>query len=282
MNNINIKDFLWVGFAYLAALLVANIYLNMTSQESLFSALLVADVLATAVVFGFSVLLRNASLYDPYWSVLPPVLALYCSAGGARAAVVIALVSLWGARLTYNWMRRWQGLSHEDWRYQRIRELSGAWYPLANFFGIHLFPTLMVFVGCFSVIFAVQRPEVSLGWLDALGVLVTGFAIWIEARADKELSDFLRAGPAPDEFLRIGVWAWCRHPNYLGEVSFWWGLYLFGAAAAAPWWIICGPLAMTFLFVGVSIPMMDKRMCRRREGYREYMQASNAIWPRLS
>ena len=195
--------------------------------------------------------------------------------------MVLALLFLWGARLTYNWLRRWQGLSHEDWRYQRIREITGAWYPLANFFGIHLFPTLMVFVGCLSVVFAVQHPEVSLSWLDALGVLVTGFAIWIEARADRELSDFLRANPASAEFLQTGVWAWCRHPNYLGEVLFWWGLFLFGASVSAPWWIICGPLAMTFLFVGISIPMMDKRMCLRRDGYQEHMAQSNAIWPRF-
>jgi steroid 5-alpha reductase family enzyme len=281
MRNINIKDFLWVGFAYLTAIWAAKICLSATSEQSFLTSLLLADVVGTAVVFSFSVVVRNASLYDPYWSIAPPLIALYASLGGLRSYVVMALISLWSVRLTYNWLRRWQGLPHEDWRYQRLRELTGAWYPLVNFLGIHLFPTLMVFVGCLSVVFAVQCPEISLGWLDVLGLLITGFAIWIEAKADRELSDFLRANPASTAFLRTGVWAWCRHPNYLGEVLFWWGLYFFGASVFAPWWIICGPLAMTSLFVGISIPMMDKRMCLRRDGYREHIAQSNAIWPKF-
>ncbi len=88
----------------------------------------ISDIAATAVVFFFSFLLNNSSVYDPYWSVAPIPIALYfafrVSPGridAVRLSVVLVLVSVWGGRLTYNWLRGWRGLAHEDWRYLNIR-----------------------------------------------------------------------------------------------------------------------------------------------------------------
>ena len=82
---------------------------------------------------------------------------------------------------------------------------------------------------------------------------------------------FRSAGPAPGEFLKTGVWSWSRHPNYLGEMGFWWGLWLFGVAAApAFWWTVVGPLGITLMFVFVSLPMIETRMKERRPAYAEY------------
>ena len=83
-----------------------------------------------------------------------------------------------------------------------------------------------------------------------------------------------------DGFITTGVWAWCRHPNYLGEVGFWWGLFLFALAAGwGNWWTIAGPAAMTILFVFISVPLMDRRMLRR-PGYAEYLNRVPALIPR--
>ena len=77
-------------------------------------------------------------------------------------------------------------------------------------------------------------------------VTLTFGAIWLEARADKELRRFRLSNPPAGEFLHSGLWAWSRHPNYLGEMGFWWGLWLF-ALAANPgwWWSVVGPLTIT-------------------------------------
>lgn len=94
----------------------------------------VADLAATVVIFVFSVGLNNSSMYDPYWSVAPLPIALYWvfpapgDSLSLRQIAVIAVVALWGARLTYNWHRQWQGLSHEDWRYADFRAKTGSWY----------------------------------------------------------------------------------------------------------------------------------------------------------
>lgn len=247
---------------------------------------LAADVVATLVVFGFSRAWRNSSFYDAYWSVIPPLLAVYWmwrhpdSAGAPRAILVTALVWLWAIRLTANWSVHWGGLHHEDWRYPLVRARAGKAAVLADLFGIHLFPTVQVFLGCLPVYAVLSRGGAPLSWLDALAGLVTLGAIVIETVADLQLHAFI-ARRQPGAFIDSGLWAWSRHPNYFGELGFWWGLMLFGLAAApAQWyWIVPGALAMTAMFKFASIPLMDARSLERRPAYAGHMRKVPALLP---
>jgi steroid 5-alpha reductase family enzyme len=247
---------------------------------------LVADLAATVAVFAFSLAHRNSSFYDAYWSVAPIPLALYWiavseGAIGARQALVLLLIAVWGARLTWNWARGWHGLDHEDWRYVELQRKTGRLYWLVSLLGIHLMPTFWVFGGMLGVYAAVCVPGRPLGPVDAIATLVTAGAIALEARADEELRRFRLSRPAPEEFLRTGLWSWSRHPNYLGEIGFWWGLWTFGAAAAPQlWWTVAGPVAITLMFVAVSLPMIETRMRERRPAYAEWAARSSLLLPR--
>jgi steroid 5-alpha reductase family enzyme len=243
-----------------------------------------ADALATIVVFAFSRGFDNSSLYDPYWSVAPlAIVPYFWWAGGApnvvRAALVAACIACWGLRLTYNWARRWGGLHHEDWRYVDLRQKHGARYWVVSFVGIHFVPTVLVFLGCLPIYWVMlsRRP---LGALDAAAVAVTVLAIAFETLADRQLHEFASSGPAPGSFLRAGLWRYSRHPNYFGEVLFWWGVALFGLAAnPRALWLTGGAVAITLLFVFVSIPLIDERMLARRSGYAEYASRTSALVP---
>ena len=247
----------------------------------------VADVAATLVVFAFSTVFRNSSFYDPYWSVAPVVIAVYWAATPAvvgvdivRQLVVVLLVLLWAVRLTYNWLRRWEGLGHEDWRYTDFRTQYGSRYWLIDLTGIHLFPTAMVFLGCLSLYPALSSGTRSFGALDILAAVTTAAAIAIETIADQQLWRFLHAPREPGAILRSGLWAYSRHPNYFGEILFWWGLFLFGLAAdPAYWWTVAGPIAMELMFIFASVPMIDRRSVERRPGYAEHMMKVSAIVP---
>ncbi len=246
-----------------------------------------ADVAATLVVFGFSVAFDNSSLYDPYWSVAPPVIGLWWalapgSAGASptRQVVALALVGAWAARLTWNWLRGWQGLGHEDWRYVDFRATTGRAYWVVSLLGIHLFPTVMVFGGCLSLFPALSAGTRPFGLLDVTAAAVTAGAIAIEATADEQLRRFRRAPGASGRTLATGLWAWSRHPNYFGETLFWWGVFLFGLAADPRWWwTVAGPLTITLMFVFVSVPMLDQRMLARRPDYAERMRTVSGLVP---
>ena len=248
--------------------------------------LLAADVVATFVIFGFSRAYRNSSFYDAYWSVLPPLFALWWMwqhgmSADPRALLVTVLVWFWGIRLTANWATFWGGLSHEDWRYPLVRGRAGRAELWADLGGIHLVPTVIVFAGCLPIYAVMSRGGAPLGPLDYLAAVVTFGAVLIELIADLQLHSFIAKKKKPGEFITSGLWAWSRHPNYFGEVSFWWGLMLFGLAAApqAWWWLMPGAIAMTGMFLFASIPLMDERSCERRPAYREHMRRVSALLP---
>ena len=276
-----------VVLAYAFALAVAVATVLAWLGDSPITTALAADVAATLAIFACSVLYANSSFYDAYWSVAPPWIALYWwAAGGAddgsdlRRGLVLALVLAWAARLTWNWVRGWQGLGHEDWRYVDLRQKSGRLWWGVSFVGIHLMPTLVVFLGCLPLFAVFASPSRALGVLDALALAVTGGAIWLEARADRELLEFRRAPREPGAILASGLWARSRHPNYLGEIGFWWGLYLFGLAAdPRAWWSGVGALVITVMFHFVSLPMIETRM-RARPGYDDWAARTPRLLPR--
>jgi steroid 5-alpha reductase family enzyme len=250
---------------------------------------LIADVVATVVIWALSELLRNASLYDPYWSVAPPVIAIAWAVGGdgdtTRAAVVCGLVAVWGVRLTLNWATGWRGLGHEDWRYRKLRVDTRGLLPfwVVSLGGIQLMPTLLVFAGLLAVYPALTSDAHAFGAVDVVALVVTAAAIVTEATADLQLRAFARDPAHRGAIADRGLWAVSRHPNYLGQIGFWWGLWLFALAADPSWWwTVVGPLAMVALFVAVSVPMMDARSLERRPGYAEHMAAVPALIPRLT
>ena len=106
-------------------------------------------------------------------------LCLLPDAYSTRLLLCGLVVMAWGARLTYNWSKTWDDISEEDWRYRRLQENTGGAYWLVSLLGIHLFPTILVFIGCIGMIRIAEHPDAPLNWLDALALLVGAFSIWI-------------------------------------------------------------------------------------------------------
>jgi steroid 5-alpha reductase family enzyme len=275
---------IFVVLTYLAALLVALAVGRACTGMHPIAIAVLADMAATLVVFAGSVALDNSSVYDPYWSVAPLPIALFWAAAardfGLRQLLILALLTLWGARLTTNWALRWRGPTDEDFRYVEIRAKTGKAYWPASLASIHLLPTAWVFLGLVPIFPALTRP--GLGLLDVVATLVTGLAVAIETMADHQLRRYLRSPHDQHGILDSGLWSRCRHPNYLGEILFWWGIFLFGLAAQPSWlWSVIGPLSITLLFVFVSVPWMDRRMLSRHPAWSEHMKKVRALVPRM-
>jgi steroid 5-alpha reductase family enzyme len=144
-----------------------------------------------------------------------------------------------------------------------------------------MFPTLLVFLGMLSVYVMAQPGTAAFGVLDGIGGLIALGAIWIEATADKQLREFRLSNSDPSRILDTGLWAWCRHPNYFGEMMFWWGLALMAISASVDsWWVVFGPLSITALFKFISLKLIDERMVRRRPHYAEHQKTVPALFPR--
>jgi steroid 5-alpha reductase family enzyme len=268
---------------YILAIGTGYVLLEILPFSSMIN-MLMADIGATILVFIFSVLLKNSSVYDPYWSVIPPFIAVYLTfihpeGNTLRQYVILGLILIWAIRLTANWARGWSGLDHEDWRYQKIASDTGRFYWPVSFIGIHLMPTLFVFAGCLPLWFTLES-QVSFNLLDLLATLITLLAILVEWIADEQLKNF-KKGSSGKAFMDGGLWSMMRHPNYLGEILFWTGLFLFvvSSNSLAGWWTGAGFVSMIILFNFISIPLMEKRNLENRSGYDKYMQEVNALLP---
>lgn len=276
-----------VTISYVMALAAGWATLVLAPIEDPLWLTLAADAVATVVIFGWSYAYDNSSFYDAYWSVIPPAIVVYWMtlAGpevpAARIWGVLLVTAIWGARLTYNWARGWTGLGHEDWRYVDFRTQFPRGYWLVSFAGVHFFPTLIVFAGMAAAYPAFTDGSRDLGWIDGLALVVGLGGIAFETIADAQLHAFVTGPKQPGETLRTGLWRYSRHPNYLGEMMIWWSLFLFGLAASPEWAKlgVLAPLAMTGMFMFVSIPLIEKRSLERRANYQQVIDETSMVLP---
>ena len=253
----------------------------------LWADVLVADLIATVVIFIASRIHRNSSFYDAYWSVIPPLLMLAWWVGigtpvsDGRALLVAFVLLVWSVRLTGNWIYAFPGLHHEDWRYPMLRDQAGKAEAVVDLFAIHVIPTVQVFLGTLPAYVVLTRTDRGLGWLDVVATVVGLGAVALSFTADLQMYRFARVRQ-PGQAMDRGLWAWSRHPNYFGEFSFWVSLALFGLAAAPDtwWWIFAGSLAMYAMFQLASIPMMEKRSLERRPSYQDLIDRVPRFVPR--
>ena len=271
------------SFAVLAAVYVLAAAVGIVTYRALpldwRLSLLIADMAATVFTFLFSLLFRNASVYDPYWSVQPPVILVAFAMGRELTLfgiLLLAAVSFWALRLTANWAYTFGDLTHEDWRYRMLREKTGRWYLVINFVGIHAVPTLVVWGCTLPAVFAI-REGLSLSVLSAVFIALSLGAALLQGTADVQMHRYRKHRDGA--FCRSGLWKYSRHPNYLGEILMWWGVGLSVVAACpAAWGYLSGALANTALFLFVSIPLADGRQSRK-EGFAEYKKQTRMLLP---
>ena len=281
------RALLLVSLAYATALGAAWATVSFAPIDDLLYRTLVADCVATVVIFGWSVAYDNSSFYDAFWSVIPIAIVSYwitMAESGVpilRTAAVSCVVLVWGARLTFNWARGWSGLDHEDWRYVDFRARSPRFYWAISFGGIHFYPTLIVFAGLAAVYPALVTSGREAGLIDLVALCVGLCGIGLEWLADRQLHRFVSGEKQPGETLRSGLWRYSRHPNYLGEMLVWWSLFLFGLAADPVWakWAVLAPLAMSAMFLFVSIPLLEKRSLERRAHYQQVIDETSMLIP---
>ena len=282
--NKKTKDLIVVGFLYIISFVIAYfVYLNV-SLDSMILELLIADLAAMLFIYVMSLILNNASLYDPYWSVIPPVFLIFVFIESEKTLtlphfMMLFAISFWGLRLTLNWIKGWHGFSEVDWRYLMIRDKAPKLYFLTNFLAIQLFPTLIVFAQLI-VGFKILTIDPSLNIVFTIGFLLVILATAIQYISDEQMRRFRKAHVSEKKCIDEGLWRLSRHPNYFGEVTVWWGLYimLFGLTYQFDLYILA-PLSMTLLFVFISIPMMEKKILKTRPEYKLYQEQVSMLIP---
>jgi len=243
--------------------------------------ILIWHVSATLIIFLFSNIHKNSSIYDPFWHVAPIPIVFYTADQSTLPAMELYLVLsaflFWSLRLTYNWYLNWINLDHEDFRYIDLKNNNRFLAFINDLFGIHLIPTLIVNESLYPIYIALTSD--SLSNLVYFGFILIIVAVTVQYISDDQMRKFRKDDNNFGKTMKYGLWKYSRHPNYFGEVSFWFGIYLFALASGATSILLLAcPMLMLALFVFISCPMMDNRSLKKRSDYREYMKKTPQLF----
>ena len=253
--------------------------------------LLIAAVVC-ALVLVASIATGDYSWVDRSWSIVPAiyvwVFAGFAGLADTRLTVMAVLVTLWAARLSFNFARKGGYSGVEDYRWAVLRaRMTARQFQVFNVFFITIYQNLILVLIALPALTAYNNRGTSLGPLDVLVTALFVTFLGAETVADQQQWNFHQAKKAggPEftpRFLSSGLWRYSRHPNFFFEQAQWWALFLFGAIAAGSrlQWTVIGALLLTVLFVG-SMRFTEAITLSKYPEYAEYQATTSAMVPWL-
>ncbi len=195
-----------------------------------------------------------------------------------RAVLVLVLVTVWGIRLMLHigWRNRGKP---EDYRYKEWREEWGDAFLVRTFLQVFLLQGCLLLIISLPVTWSLTHKGPPLNILDAAGLCIWLVGFLFEAVGDFQLLQFKNNPLNKGKIITSGLWKYTRHPNYFGEVTLWWGIFIFCFSVPGIFWTIVGPLTITYLILKVSgTPMLEKRYADH-PGYADYIKNTSSFFP---
>jgi len=232
--------------------------------------------------FVLSLLKKRNDVVDVAWG-LGFVLMAWASfflgtVQGSRGILVGFLISVWGVRLSWHIHARNRGRA-EDYRYAQWRASWGKWFYLRSYAQVYLLQGILLFLVVLPVLLINKSIHVTLHYLDFIGVAIWLLGFIFESFGDAQLKRFIEDPANKGKLMQGGLWRYTRHPNYFGEVTQWWGIWLVALSVPYGWLGIIGPLTITVLILKVSgVPMLEKKMAENPE-FIEYKRRTSVFVP---
>jgi steroid 5-alpha reductase family enzyme len=283
------------SLTYFILLLLASIFnwvLLPYISSSLYRVYLI-DFHITCILYviGNYLFLSN-NIYDLHWPLIPLICSIYfhfttntIEFFSFQRLPLIIIIFTWSFHLIFQTITSSNDIQHEDWRYQILRKKYGNYFLTFAFFALHLLPMFQVLIGSSSIyyIYADTHVYQNITIVDILLLLIILSGVLLENLADRNLTEFRRHRQKSKQHkfgvLSTGLWKYSRHPNYLGEIIFWWALFFLGYAHNAPLWCGLGPLLITLMMIFGSIPMSEERLYRKYPDYKFVQQHVSMLIP---
>jgi len=231
--------------------------------------------------FVFSLIAKRNDIADIAWGIGYMILCVFyllTTELSARAVLLYILVFIWGVRLALHIYIRNRG-KKEDFRYKKWRQDWGKSFYLRSYLQVYLFQGLFLLLIISPVTVVSANQQTALNWLDFVGIGVWLIGFYFEAIGDYQLSRFINNPANKGKIMQSGLWKYTRHPNYFGEVTIWWGVFLIALSSPFGVYTIIGPLTITFLLLFVSgVPLLEKKY-KDDTRYQEYADRTSKFFP---
>jgi steroid 5-alpha reductase family enzyme len=248
----------------------------------LIAAITIAAVMVTTWII--SLIIKNASIVDIVWgagfAITSWVLAATVDGNSGRQNLLAVMVGLWGMRLALYLAKR--NIGHgEDWRYKAMRKKKGKNFGIISLVTVFGLQGVLMWTVSLPVILGNAAKSPGVGPIAVMGIMLWLVGLMFEAVGDYQLAKFKKDPANATKVMDKGLWSLTRHPNYFGDALLWWGIGIVGAETGSGVFGLVGPLVMTFFLLKVSgVPMLERSLSRRREGYAEYVARTSGFIPR--
>jgi steroid 5-alpha reductase family enzyme len=248
----------------------------------LIAAITIAAVMVTTWII--SLIIKNASIVDIVWgagfAVTSWVLAATVDGNSGRQLLLAVMVGLWGMRLALYLAKR--NIGHgEDWRYKAMRKKKGKNFGVISLVTVFGLQGVLMWTVSLPVILGNADDSPGVGPIAVMGIMLWLVGLTFEAVGDYQLAKFKKDPSNATKVMDKGLWSLTRHPNYFGDALLWWGIGIVGAETGSGIFGLVGPLVMTFFLLKVSgVPMLERSLSRRREGYADYVAKTSGFIPR--
>jgi len=232
--------------------------------------------------FFISLVKQRNDVADTAWGlgfVFLAWVSFFLSGATTRHGFLVnILVTTWGVRLAWHIYRRNRG-KPEDYRYAVWRKEWGKWFYIRSYLQVYLLQGLFLFLIVLPVLFINHGIGEPLGLFDLIGVLVWIAGFYFESIGDMQLARFIRDPSNKGKIMQGGLWKYTRHPNYFGEVTQWWGIFIIALSIPYGIFTIIGPFTITYLILFVSgVPMLEKKYSGRAD-FEAYKQRTSVFIP---
>jgi len=239
-----------------------------------------------SLVFLLAERIKRYDLVDAAWGMTFIVIAIasfFMQRGSVfdldLQLLVTSLVVIWGGRLTWHILKRIQATEQEDARYVELRKKWKGDVRINTYLRVYLTQAALALLICVPVIHINLFSSNGITLFAWLGVLVWVVGFWFEVTGDKQLRDFVGKPENKGKLMTTGLWKYSRHPNYFGELTQWWGIFIICLTTPFGLVGIIGPVLLSYLILFVSgIPLNEKRF-DGRDGWKEYQARTSALIP---
>jgi len=251
------------------------------------SYLILVNWICLSMLWLISLKIKDASIIDIYWgfgfvimSWTGLIINLFFNETTITTSqwLINIMVTIWGLRLSIHLAIRNLGKG-EDLRYVKMRERASSNWRFLSYIRVFMFQGFLQMLLMTPIVLVHYYPgQFGMSFLDYFGLLVWAIGFGIEAITDMQLTKFRSNATNSNKILKTGLWRYSRHPNYFGDALQWFAFFIISLNSGYIWGVI-GPILMVFIFLKLTIGILEKSQTRKRPGYEEYTKSTNVFFP---
>lgn len=231
--------------------------------------------------FLVSLVNKRYDVLDVAWGpgfIMIALLSLYLRemALDGRSLFILTLIALWGLRLFFHTFKR-NLRKGEDWRYHKWHDGQACRYSICTFFQVFMFQGALMMIISLPLAYSLSLTLLPMFDINYLGVILAFLGLALEAIADSQRASFLTKKNNKNKLMTKGLWRFSRHPNYLGEIVFWWGIYFLIWGLPNSWMLIIAPLTVSYTLIFVSGLPTEKKYQGRKD-FQEYKRKTSPLF----